>query len=239
MIELEEGVKAKIALHAEEAAPRECCGVITIIKGRQVYVPCRNMAETVEDFLLHPEDFADAQDKGEVVAIVHSHPTTKPEPSAADLASMEESGLPWFIYNPFLQEWGSAEPTGIKPALYGRKFVHGVFDCYGFVRDYYRQELHIDLPYFHRNPEWWAKGEELLLDNNLIEAGFVEVDQDKMRVNDVLVMQINSVTPNHVGILVEDNILGHHAMNRLSSKDVYGQLWRNYTRKVIRHRSLL
>ena len=232
-------VQADISTHAKADMPRECCGLVIIFKGRQQYVPCRNMADGNDNFLLNPEDFSSAEDKGEVVAIVHSHPTLPPNPSSADRAGIEATKLPWFIYNPRTEESTMNMPTGIRPALYGRNFAHGVFDCYGFVQDYYREEHGIILPDFFRMPEWWNKGETLLLEDNLTKAGFVEVPVEKMKLYDGIIMQLNSPTPNHVGVLVEDNIIGHHVTNRLSSKDVYGHFWRTHTTKVVRHRSML
>lgn len=39
--------------HALAEMPREACGLVCIIKGKEKYIPCRNMAETAsEHFVL-------------------------------------------------------------------------------------------------------------------------------------------------------------------------------------------
>ena len=50
--------------HAREEYPRESCGLLVIRRGREVYVPCRNIGVGTDQFVIHPEDFAQADSRG-------------------------------------------------------------------------------------------------------------------------------------------------------------------------------
>ncbi|UBM12752.1 C40 family peptidase [Cupriavidus metallidurans] len=224
--------------HAEREYPRECCGIVLRVDGRDEYVPCTNLASGTEHFVLDHREYAAAEDRGEVVTIVHSHPNIPATPSQADRVSCERTGLPWLIMNWPTGEYTMLEPSGYLSPLMGRPFAHGVLDCYAFIRDYYRETLSIDLPDFERRDEWWLKGENLYLDN-FEKAGFVSVPPATLCHHDVVLMQVASGVPNHAAVFQENGTILQHCIGRLSGPDVYGGYWRKVTVKVLRHKDLI
>lgn len=224
--------------HAAREYPRECCGVVLRVDGREEYVPCTNRAEGTDQFVMDHREFAAAEDRGEVLAIVHSHPNLPPMPSEADRVGCEKSGVPWLIMNWPTGEYVEMAPCGHVSPLLGRPFAHGVLDCYALIRDYYQQELGIELPDFDRRSEWWLKGDNLYLDN-FGKAGFVAVPTEDLRHHDVVLMQVAAPVPNHAAIFLEQGEILQHCIGRLSGKDVYGGYWRRVTVKVLRHKDLL
>jgi len=167
MLSLTPATLSEIRSHGVAEYPREACGLICVVKGKERYFPCRNTAESAsEHFILSPEDYAHAEDQGDVVAVVHSHPDMAAQPSEADRVACEASGLPWLIVSvcrdvdapPIAGEIHQLRPCGYLAPLVGRSFHHGVLDCYTLVRDFYARELGIELPDFDRPDGWWDDG---------------------------------------------------------------------------------
>lgn len=229
-----------IRAHAEKDFPREACGLICVIRGREKYIPCRNMAGNDEHFILPSEDYADAEMKGEIVAVVHSHPNIPAVPSEADKTACEASGLVWHIVHvsdasgqPLADDIFTFEPCGFKAPLVGREFSHGVNDCYQLIRDWYESERGIILKNFERTDGWWERGEDLYM-KHYAEAGFFPV-YDEPEEGDVIIMQVRAYEPNHAAVYLGDGLMLHHLYGRLSSRDVYGGYWKDVTRKVLRY----
>lgn len=234
---MNDALLSEIRAHAERDFPRESCGLVVVRKGRERYIPCRNIADHNEHFVIHPEDQAAAEDAGEVVTVVHSHPNIPAIPSQADLVGCERSGVPWLIVN-----WptGAAHeffPTGYKAPLYGREFSHGVLDCYTFIQNYFSEVLNITLPDFDRPDEWWLKGHDLYM-GGFASAGFVNAE-GPLRQHDCFLMRCASPVPNHGAVYLGDGLIGHHQTGRLSSRDVYGGWLQKITVKHLRHKDLL
>jgi proteasome lid subunit RPN8/RPN11 len=232
--------RKQAALHAQAESPREACGLVIVRHGAEIYHPCRNLSEDPAHFVMAPEDYALAERRGEVVAVVHSHPYASPEPSEADRAACEQSGVPWHIVSVPGFQWASIEPSGWRAPLIGREFHHGVLDCYTLIQDWYASNRGVTLPTPYRADDWWTKGENLYLDN-FRAAGFerIALSDDKLpaefREGDVLLMQICSPVPNHGAIWLGDGTILHHLANMLSSRDVFGGYYRKHTTHAIRY----
>jgi proteasome lid subunit RPN8/RPN11 len=229
---------AALRAHAAADYPRESCGVIIQRQGQERYLPCRNLAASDAHFILHPEDYAAAEERGEVICIVHSHPNLPPLPSEADRVMCEQTGLPWLIVNWPTGAVHTFRPSGYQAPLIGRPFYHGVLDCYTLIRDYYARELNLDLPDFERASEWWTIGGNLYLDH-FAEAGFVEVSFDTLCVHDVLLMQNAAPVPNHAAIYLGGGRIVQHCQGHLSGESIYGGYWQKCTTHLLRHRVLL
>lgn len=245
---MNETTKNAIADHALAGYPREICGLIVLEKGQEVYVPCRNAASTpTEHFVLAPQDYAAAEDRGQVVAVVHSHPGAPARPSMIDKAMCEASGIDhWVIVALGVQadgsiavdDWCEFGPSGYIPPLVGREFSHGVLDCYSLVRDWYRVERGVMLPNFSRADNWWEDGKSNLYVDNYEAAGFTNLGPDiEPEPGDVLLMQIRSKNgvPNHAGVYLGDGVFVHHMYGQLSGRTVWGGMWARCLRAVLRY----
>ena len=231
---MDEIVKQVIA-HSRDAHPSECCGLVVKMGETLEYVRCPNVADDPSSrFVISPENYAEVEDSGEILMIAHSHNYLPPHPSEADKVGIEQSGLPWLIVNYPIGTHTITHPSGFKAPLLGRKFCKGSVDCYALVRDYYDQELGIDLPNYERPEVWHEVGRSILIEN-FSEFGFSQIDPNDMRPNDCLLMQVGSSVPNHCAVYLGDNKIFHHVKDRLSSRDVYGSFWRRATTHVLRY----
>lgn len=229
--------------HAIRAYPHECCGLVVVSRGRELYVECSNAATGGDHFILPAQEFADAEDRGAVVAVVHSHPDAPAAASEADRSACEASGLTWHIIEVRRDDAGAVavgelvtiEPCGFQVPLVGRSFAHGVLDCYTLIRDWYRAERGIALRDFSRTDDWWTLGDDLYM-RHYREAGFEPLGEGAMlQAGDVIIMQVRADVPNHAGVYLGDGTMLHHLYGRLSSRDPYGGYWREITRIVVRY----
>ena len=222
--------------HAKDQDPKESCGLLLNIKGKKRYYPCRNLSMTAfQCFIIDPEDYIRADNTGDIIAVIHSHPVTPPVPSQSDKVACEQSGLVWHIVNPKTESWGYLEPTGYKAPILGREWAWGVTDCYTLVRDWYKEKLNINLIDWHRPTTLEEFNKNPMFEKCAEETGFRELRSDEKLINgDLLFMSILSNNLNHVAIFVDGDVL-HHLTDRLSCIEPYSEWLLKCTGKRLRY----
>ena len=230
--------KQDALIHAQEEDPKESCGFLLNIKGKEKYFPCENLSTYSQQcFIIDPNDYIKAEESGNILAVVHSHPVTPPVASQADMIGCENSNLPWHIVNPKTEEWGYLEPSGYKPPLLGRPWVWGITDCWSLVRDWYKEEKNIILRDWDRPSTPQQFLEKPLFESCAWRTGFRELRPNEKLLNgDVLLMSILSPTLNHVAIFINGDVL-HHLADRISGKEPYNEWLLKCTGKRYRYAS--
>lgn len=219
-------MKKQILNHAKKCGEAECCGFVI---DNAHYMACENISLTPhEAFEISPDDWINAESRGEITAIVHSHPGGQPILSESDQIHQQQTGLDWWlVYNDEIYKFRYMKP------LIGREFKHGTVDCYTLFRDAYHLCGH-DFPDFERKDDWWNNGENLYLDN-MQKNGFYQINPSEIQPGDVVLFALNAKTVNHAAIYIGNQYILHHCPKRLSKRDLYDGFWLKYTNSIWRH----
>jgi len=100
------GVLADIEARARGAFPRECCGLLEGIRGKELQVlavhAAVNISAEADRFEIDPREQIRLMQRlrgteREIVGCYHSHPNGRDEPSPRDLENAAEPGFIWLI----------------------------------------------------------------------------------------------------------------------------------------------
>ena len=222
-----------IVAYLQGCYPEEGCGILLNKRVKLELIPCNNDAEDpYNDFKINTTDYVKAQLMGDIYAIVHSHVDASPEPSEADIKSSDFLGIPYIIYSIPSYEKYTYTPVIADIPLTGRTYNFGENDCYSLVRDYYRKEFDITLPSIEFEDNWWDKGLNYFED--CVEPfGFKDVDTPQK--GDMIIFKVYGNIPNHCGIYLEEDVMLHHAENRLSCRESLYPFWIRHLVRFIRY----
>ena len=231
--------------HAIECYPNESCGLVVASEGGERYIPCGNAHDKPsEHFRISGEAFAEAEEMGDVVAVIHSHPNASANPSDADRVQCELSELPWHIISigmvdgqPEFGAQGYCEPCGYEAPLEGRQFAHGILDCFTLFKDFLWREYQIRVSNYDREDDWWNNGGDLYSIDRLNDEGFFQIT-DEPRRGDIILMNVRSKVANHAAVYLGDGTILHHLHGRLSRKEAYGGYWAERTMLIVRHKDM-
>lgn len=219
--------------HFEKEYPREGCGVIGIVKGKKKWFPCENLAEGEDSFILSSKDYFKVKQQADVLAIVHSHPDESNEPSEYDINCCNALGVPYYIFSFPEMDLNIVEPKKVFNPLIGREYQFGVTDCFEAMRDWLFQEG-INIP--PREPfedYFYEKGLDYFSEENIKNWNHKKVEAPQK--NDVLIFQVNSEVPDHCGVYLGNDLMFHHAANRLSCRESMYPFWIKYLVGIYRY----
>ena len=224
--------------YAKNQAPDEACGLLAIIKGKERFWPCKNLAEgKFEFFILDPDDWADCEDTGEIIGVVHSHPVGSATASDNDKAACEHLGFPYYIYSIEHDHWEQLEPSGWKaPSLIGRKFIWGKYDCWSIISDWYLETKNIKLKEWERPKRIKEFIENPLFERGLPLTGFKkQPNNDCLQVGDVLLFQSITGNLDHVAVYIGDMMILNHNIKSLSCRELFDLRYQQALRGVYRY----
>lgn len=129
--------------------------------------------------------------------------------------------------------------------LLGRKFDHGVVDCYSLLMDLFKDNFGILLDNFARPDDWWIHSQNLYMDN-FSSQGFsiVDIDVKDLCPFDVLLIALpdsrnmGETVANHCAIYLGDGLIIHHRLGKLSEVIQYRYALKDLTVCVIRHKDI-
>ena len=232
---ISEKLQTDILIHVKTEYPKEACGLIVIIKGKERYIPCNNLAENAyDDFILDPKDYYKASKMGDIINVIHSLPDATATPSVLDQSACDAMGKNWWIVSYPEIEWRELTSAGKKPDLIGRNFAYGILDCYTLLQDYFKINCDLILRDYEHEWEFWEKGQHLYTEN-FEKEGFIRVTDGSLQLHDIVLMNIRSNITNHAGIYLGNDKILHHLAGRLSCREMYGSYYRQYTTHTIRH----
>lgn len=135
----------------------------------------------------------------------------------------------------------------IYEELLGRKFEHGVTDCYSLLRDFFKMNLDLELTDYARPDDWWLDPKFNLYEDGFRKEGFYDLklndfssvlpmDVFLISVPDPRNMSVHRI--NHCAIYIGDGQIIHHPYMKLSVKVPFKGGLKHLTVKTIRHESV-
>lgn len=227
-------LKKEILSHAKSTEPQECCGFV-VFKDGFSYIPCENIShDPVNFFEISADDFLLAEERGVIVALVHSHPDSafekgSPYLSIADRECQVRTQLDfWLVVYDDIKQFRSISP------LIGRQFENNKQDCRNIILDCYML-AGIELPDQSTYEFEWFEHSNLY-EEGLARCGFEKIPFDEEpQLGDVILIKVGASFANHAGVYLGDQMMVHHSESRLSARVPYDGFWLNSTHSIWRH----
>lgn len=241
--------KKVIKEHALEDRSKECCGLIYINGSGSLSVfKSKNISSQPENFFeIDPKDYLKISSKGNILGFYHSHFGEHANSfTDFDILNCERFKMFGVIYDIRTDSFSYYSPSGYKLPYTEREYVLGGIDCFSLVRDFYKNELNIDIKdldteyrLIEHKPEHPDNvGCLNILPDHFKDNGFLEVKD--LKENDVILMNSDKIlSPIHCSIYRGNNYILHHPFGAKSRIERIRSWHTKYTTHKFRHKSML
>lgn len=230
---LTDKLKQELKEYSISGKPEEVCGLFLKNVNNISFYKCKNISyHKKEHCILNPLDYVKASKLGKIIA--HFHSQDEKFPSLLDSINAFNHNIYSIIYSWKYDVFSILEPK-LKEYL-GLEYSSGENDCYSLVRNYFKNELNIELKDYNRKGKWWEYDPTMILDN-FSEEGGIPISYGDIKKNDVIVFNLDGVVC-HFAIYLGGDFVLHHPYNDIS---VISELTENYKKRiamVIRHKDL-
>jgi len=226
--------------HSLKNADREACGIFVLDNFEFSFIPIENsFLQNDGHFIGDNEVFSENLINKKIFCLFHSHLIDSVDPSDLDIEVSESLCIPSYIFSTLSKNSSLYYPASYSPPdLYGRIFISHLQDCVTFVKDFYLNELNINLT--DQNKDWGRKGN---LSNDHLISGLnksfnVIENIKKVQYGDILVLR-PSITPFfHLAVYSKNNKMAHHPYGMLSIQELITDSTWNQVYKVYRHKEI-
>lgn len=227
----------EILSDAASAYPNEACGLVVRSASGLRVVPAKNLSPVPrEHSVMDPRVWRQVAEGETVVATYHSHPDGVAQASPVDLVECDRSEVSMLIVGYPRGDLVRIEPTGSSRGIpyAGRPYRYGVLDCFTLIQDWYQRERQHLINRVDAPEGWWDRGESVFVDH-VEKSGFrpLVVGEDPAY-GDLILFQVQSRVPNHLGIHLGSQAFLHQPRNRLSTVDTYSGPWERMTYNTYR-----
>ncbi len=125
--------------------------------------------------------------------------------------------------------------------LLGRPYISGSQDCYGLVRDYYRDVFSVNIVDAARPDGWWNDPDLDLINQFMYADGWTQVGLNlrNLKRGDGLIFSLLHGKANHVGVYVGNGMFIHHIYQMFSDEVALTPKWTNRVLGVVQHKEVV
>lgn len=234
-------IKEQIKSIAVTKVPQESCGLV-IKQGESLFCyECKNIAENkLNSFVIDPKDYVKASRLGKIEAMFHSQPNDFNDgESQLDIINSKNHDITSIIYSWKSDSFFEINPKEVKIKDYLKvPFEIGKNDCFSLLRNYYNNELNIQIKDYNRDNRWDIINPSIIEDNYKQE-GFTRINISEMKKNDVILFAFNSQEASHIGIYLGNDVFLHHPRNKYPAVEFLNKNWSHRIKLVLRHKNFI
>lgn len=241
--------------HALQNATEEVCGLVVSKNDDLLYIRARNLAENKKNnFAVDPNSYMYAASFGKIIACFHSH-IKNISFSWIDINNSLKLNLPYYLYNIKQDKFYFFDPKQNKKYLkyLNLRYENGVQDCHILLKNFYLNELNLDIDIKNVPERKGIKYEDLKENKEHIWSLekykeeymrngfeiFLPKKIEDLKIYDVIVFSgFEKNVPTHGALFLENDMILHQRYNFISILESFRKAHFKYIAYCLRHKNI-